>query len=419
MGLSSFISGSQKIESEAQKRKIILGGYLILMYMFIDFFFFVVNLFNPQGDPTSLFIGFVISIVAIWILRKGWTDTALYLHFLRSNGLAFYFSVLDHDPLQTGTPLYFILSCFGALAVFGYRESWKGVGLTAISFILFLIAILKPEEFSPDQAHFYFIVNFLITLLMGVLLIIFFDRLVTQSEARILLQNNELSKTNAELDSFVYKASHDLRSPLSSILGLEEIASRSEDLAEIKSCIRMIKDRVETQDRFIRDIIDYARNSRQETQSEQIDLKLFLQKIIDTLIYNEGALELSFRVDVPDSSLNINTDPVRLSVIFNNLVSNAIKYQDTGKEHRFVKIGVTQVGSDTEFSVTDNGIGIAEQYQSKIFSMFFRATERSKGSGLGLFIVKETIEKLGGVIRFESKLGEGTTFIFRLPNRPV
>ena len=262
MGLSSFITGNQKIESEELKRKIILGGYLIMMYMCIDFFFFFVNLFNPYGDPTSLLIGFAISGIAFAILRAGRTDAAMYIHFVCSNVLAFYFSKIDYDPLQTGTPLYFILSCFGALAVFGYRERWKGIGVTAISFILFLIAILKPAEFSPDQAHFYFIVNFLITLSMGVLLIIFFDRLVTQSEARILIQNKELIKTNAELDSFVYKASHDLRSSLSSILGLAEIAGRSEDMSEIKSCIRMIKDRVDTQDCFINDIIDYAQNSR-------------------------------------------------------------------------------------------------------------------------------------------------------------
>jgi signal transduction histidine kinase len=416
VGLSSFVSGSQKIESEAQKRKIILGGYLILMYMFIDFFFFIVNLFNPQGDPTSLFIGFVISIVAIWILRKGWTDTALYLHFLRSNGLAFYFSVLDHDPLQTGTPLYFILSCFGALAVFGYRESWKGIGLTAISFILFLIAILKPDEFSPDQAHFYFIVNFLITLLMGVLLIIFFDRLVTQSEARILLQNNELSKTNAELDSFVYKASHDLRSPLSSILGLAEIASKMDDVNEIKSCITMIKDRVNVQDRFIKDIIDYARNSRQELTLEKVKLKAKVTQIIDSLIYNEGARGIDFKVAIPDD-LEIVSDPIRLSVIFSNLIGNAIKYQDSTKEYRNVVIGLVPASKALEVYVEDNGIGIEEQYHSKIFTMFFRATEKSKGSGLGLFIVKESVQKLGGSIGFASTVGKGTVFTFSLPNK--
>ncbi len=414
-GLSSFIAGKQKIESEAQKRKIILGGYLIMMYMFIDFFFFIVNLFNPQGSPTSLLIGFAVSIIALLLLRAGWTDTALYIHFIRSNILAFYFSIVDHDPLQTGTPLYFILSCLGALAVFGYRESWKGIGLTTISFVLFLIAIFKPAEFAPDQAHFYYIVNFLITLTMGVLLIIFFDRLVTQSEARVLIQNKELIKTNAELDSFVYKASHDLRSPLSSILGLAEIASKTDDIDEIRSCIRMIKDRVGAQDRFIRDIIDYARNSRQETQAEKINLKLFVLQIIETLIYNEGAKELDFIVDVPDET-EIVSDPIRLSVIISNLIGNTIKYQDTNKEYRKVKITSTKNQNSIDICIEDNGIGIGSQYHSKIFDMFFRATDRSKGSGLGLFIVKETVVKLGGSIRFTSTLGEGTTFTLNLPN---
>lgn len=389
-----------------------------MMYMFIDFFFFGINLFNPQGEPTSLLIGFGVSVIAILLLRAGWTDTALYIHFIRSNALAFYFSFIDQDPLQTGTPLYFILSCFGALAVFGYRESWKGIGLTTISFILFLIAVLKPEEFAPDQAHFYFIVNFLITLVMGVLLIVFFDRLVTQSEARILIQNKELTKTNAELDSFVYKASHDLRSPLSSILGLAEIASKMDDVNEIKSCISMIKDRVNVQDRFIQDIIDYARNSRQELTLEKVKLKAKVTQIIDSLIYNEGAKGIDFKVAIPDD-FEISSDPIRLSVIFSNLIGNAIKYQDSSKAYRNVVIGLIPNPKTLEVYIEDNGIGIEEQYHSKIFSMFFRATERSKGSGLGLFIVKETIQKLGGSIWFASTLGKGTVFTFNLPNKVI
>ncbi len=81
MKLSEFILGHQKLESEPQKRKILLGGYLIVMYMGIDLFFFIVNLFNPEGEPISLFIGFIVSILAILVLRAGWTDTALYIHF--------------------------------------------------------------------------------------------------------------------------------------------------------------------------------------------------------------------------------------------------------------------------------------------------------------------------------------------------
>ena len=416
MKLSKFILDHQKVQSEPQKRKILLGGYLIVMYMGIDFFFFVINLFNPEGEPISLFMGFVVSIIAILLLRLGWTNTALYIHFIRSNALAFYFSLIDQDPFQTGTPLYFILSCLGALAVFGYRESWKGIGLTMISFVLFLIAVLKPEEFAPDQAHFYYIVNFLITLVMGVLLIIFFDRLVTQSEERILIQNKELIKTNAELDSFVYKASHDLRSPLSSILGLAEIASKMDDVSEIKSCIAMIKDRVSVQDRFIKDIIDYARNSRQELSLENVKVKSFVTQIIQSLIYNKGAKELDFKVAIPEE-LEITSDPIRLAVIFSNLIGNTIKYQDINKEKRKVVIGVNHTVDEIEIFVEDNGIGIEEQYHSRIFTMFFRATERSKGSGLGLFIVKESVQKLGGSIRFHSTLGVGSKFVFTIPSK--
>ncbi|NOS56313.1 MAG: HAMP domain-containing histidine kinase, partial [Cyclobacteriaceae bacterium] len=227
---------------------------------------------------------------------------------------------------------------------------------------------------------------------------------------------NELSKTNAELDSFVYKASHDLRSPLSSILGLAEIASKMDDVNEIKSCITMIKDRVNVQDRFIKDIIDYARNSRQELTFEKVKLKAKVTQIIDSLIYNEGARGIDFKVAIPDD-LEIVSDPIRLSVIFSNLIGNAIKYQDSTKEYRNVVIGLVPASKALEVYVEDNGIGIEEQYHSKIFTMFFRATEKSKGSGLGLFIVKESVQKLGGSIGFASTVGKGTVFTFNLPNK--
>lgn len=169
MSIQQLLVGNQQIKTEAHRRKILLGGYLILIYIGIGLFFFIVNLFNPEGDPTSIFIGFLVSIICLFLLRKGLTDVALVLHFIRANYTAYHFATIDESTLLTGTYIYFVPASLGALAVFGYTEKWKGVGFTIISFLLFIKALWEPEKFRPDEAHFYFILNFLVVFLIGVL----------------------------------------------------------------------------------------------------------------------------------------------------------------------------------------------------------------------------------------------------------
>jgi signal transduction histidine kinase len=114
---------------------------------------------------------------------------------------------------------------------------------------------------------------------------------------------------------------------------------------------------------------------------------------------------------------NFYSDPKRISIFLNNFLSNAIKYQDPGKKKKsFVNIQVTQTKSYATITIEDNGVGIKKEYQSKIFNMFFRASENSFGSGLGLYIARQAVERLGGEIKVDSKLGIGTTFTINLPS---
>ncbi len=152
MSIQNLIIGNQLIKTEAQKRKILLGGYLILIYIGMGLFFFVVSLFNPSGDPTSIFIGFFFSIVCLLFLRTGYTNIALVIHFIRANGIAFYFALKDENVLMTGTYMLFLPASLGALAVFGYTERWKGIGFASVSLFLFLLALLRPEKFFPGNA---------------------------------------------------------------------------------------------------------------------------------------------------------------------------------------------------------------------------------------------------------------------------
>jgi signal transduction histidine kinase len=412
MKLQRLILGSNVIETESQKRKITLGAYLILIYIGIDFFFFCVNLFNPEGEPASLLIGFLISIFCLLLLRWRMVNMAIFLHLMRCNAFAFYFSVIDEDPMHTGSFLYFLPSSLGALAVFGYRERGYGIGFTVLSFALFLIAIFKPAEFNPGQAHFYLIISFSIVMIIGLLIIIFFDRMVTNSERTLIEKNRELTKVNRELDRFVYSASHDLRAPLSSIDGLIELSRR--DNTNREEYLDLMKGRILVMDKLIHDIIDYSRNTRVPPVSEKVNFHQFILEIVELMKYTNGNKNPKVQL-LMDEALTVQTDSSRLRVILNNLISNSIKYSDPEKKELIISIAASASNDNFTFSVKDNGMGIAEDQKGKIFNMFYRASENAAGSGLGLYIVKESLERLNGSIQLQSQVGKGSIFTVTLP----
>jgi hypothetical protein len=242
-----------------------------------------------------------------------------------------------------------------------------------------------------------------------------------KAEMTLRKQNEELVKINQELDSFVYSVSHNLRAPLMSVLGLLRLAQieveRSEnDTKVLLSYFSMMEHSINKLDDTLKEILDYSRNARSEIKIEKVDLKHLLEDGFERLKYHEGSDQIEKIIEVKDETL-FYSDPYRLSVVLNNLISNAIKYRDVRKKNQYIKIQahITPAMARIEFS--DNGIGISKELLNKIYDMFFRATEKSEGAGLGLYIVKETIDKLGGRISTISNLGLGTHFILELPNR--
>jgi PAS domain S-box-containing protein len=236
------------------------------------------------------------------------------------------------------------------------------------------------------------------------------------AEEQIVHQNELLAKANEELDRFVYSASHDLRAPLSSLLGLITIAERTESNDEIMKCLTMMRDRINTMDGFIREITDYSRNSRLEISLEAVPIHAFVKGIIENLKYIEGADKIEIKNEIPIDLL-VTTDMARLRVVISNLLANAFRYHDLTKSNPFIKIKTTNTQGMFRLSIQDNGQGISADHQTKIFNMFYRASEISDGSGLGLYIVRETLEKLSGAIEVQSDLGKGSTFTVTLPNK--
>lgn len=228
------------------------------------------------------------------------------------------------------------------------------------------------------------------------------------------LKNEELQKTNNELNRFVYSASHDLRAPLMSILGITKLAKLEGEGAE-NEYIDMIERSVNKLDVFIQNIIEYYKNSRSEGNLDQINFKELLEDSIENYRYYKDG-DIDYRLNV-NQAVDFVSDGFRVKVILNNIISNAIKYQKHSSDNQYVDIDVKVDAEEAKITIKDNGIGISEEHLPNIFKMFFRATHEDSGSGIGLYIVKEALNKLDGEIDLESKINEGTTFYIKIPNK--
>lgn len=216
------------------------------------------------------------------------------------------------------------------------------------------------------------------------------------------------------MDRFVYSVSHDLRAPLNSIQGLINIGDTTDDTQELKQLLGMMKNRVKKLYTFIDEIISFARNTRTEVIKQSVNIRELVSEIFENTQYRELSADIDFRMRIEEDTI-LKTDKGRLGVILNNLVDNAIKYHRHAHSGKYVAVQTEDLGKEVLVKVVDNGQGIPSEAQPKIFDMFFRASENSKGSGLGLYIVKDMVERLGGSINLESERGEGTTFSIKLP----
>ena len=236
------------------------------------------------------------------------------------------------------------------------------------------------------------------------------------NELAIQDQIGKLQITNRELDSFVYNASHDLRSPLSSILGLLSIASSSDSLEELKVYLTYMEKSVKVLDEFILAISTYTQNSKQQITTERVELSLLLQEVLDSLRYNSWYKNIEIISEITEGIV-IETDKSRLRIVLSNLIANAIKYRDQRKETQFVRIKVENIADGTHILIEDNGIGIDNAYLERVFDMFYRAQSSVEGSGLGLYITSEIITKINGRLFLSSVLEEGTAIKVILPQK--
>jgi len=241
------------------------------------------------------------------------------------------------------------------------------------------------------------------------------EKLVAERTAELEHVNINLMARNQELDQFVYSTSHDLSAPLKSIRGLINIANYEEDIAAQRSLLKRMNESVLKLETFIKDVISYSRNVRLDIVKADVKLKSLVLEILEHLSHLDQFKNISFEIDIQDK-LIIKVDETRLKIILNNLLSNAVKFQRfDASDKPAVQVKYWYEGGKHFIKVKDNGRGIAEEFQDKIFNMFYRAAVDSEGSGLGLYILRQTIKKMKGEVQVYSTEGEGSEFIISFP----
>jgi light-regulated signal transduction histidine kinase (bacteriophytochrome) len=223
----------------------------------------------------------------------------------------------------------------------------------------------------------------------------------------------KLENANRELTEFAYIVSHDLKAPLRGIKTLAGwIVSDCRDKLddEGKQHLDLLVDRIDRIENLIRGILNYSRAGRMGEHGEWVDLNELLPPIIDMIAPSESVV-----VTVQDSLPTVHCERTRMTQVFQNLISNAVKYQDKPQGH--VAIAYEDQGDRWVFRVVDNGLGIEERHHESIFKIFYTLASRDEmeSTGIGLAVVRKVVGLYGGEVWLESAFGEGSTFYFSWP----
>lgn len=223
----------------------------------------------------------------------------------------------------------------------------------------------------------------------------------------------ELIYKNTELNTFIYRASHDLRSPIASLIGLAQVAKLEFDDPKVINYFNLMQQSSVRLDDVLKNLLNLTAIRQGEPQLEEVVFEQLATTVIESISntsdFKNSQVELDFQ-----PSTRLITDQTILSSILLNLLENALRYRKTTGNDHWVKVSFSQLGNRNQLRVSDNGIGISRESISKVFDMFYRGTEMSKGSGLGLYIVKTFAEKLNGKVEItsEPRLGTSVTVNF-------
>lgn len=355
-------------------------------------------------------------MLSYFLFKKGYSIASklLNLSMILSAIILIFLFTRSAQGVNNGDSIlvFFIPVFIGTLIVFQGKERTFGYVFAVLILMLMSFLILsdlnfgQSPAFTKDQFRRELTLNLIGAAVATIFEVIYFS-VVSNSI------DEELIKANKELDSFVYSVSHDLRSPLLSVKGLMTLLKQKEikDEERIKY-IGVAEKTLNHLDDTIREILAYSKNSRLGVKLETFDVQEMVNSIFNDLKFStsEG---LEFKSDVKGSAI-ICTDRSRLNTVLRNLIGNAVKYRREG-EGAYVNVFIMRSEKNIQLDIEDNGEGISSENLGKVFEMFYRGTNTGQGTGLGLYICKEVIEKLGGKIDVQSTLSVGTKVSVIIP----
>jgi signal transduction histidine kinase len=329
-----------------------------------------------------------------------------------------------------------LAACYGLyIYASAAKNKRRGSLLFLLGFVVFIITIVNDILYANliiNSIPLFYVGLFLFTIILSVLLSgqfkkIFADLQVVNKSLHnvnkelgimneeIQEKNASLKKINDEMDSFVARITHDLRAPLASVLGLINMVRDEKNIDRFNRYFSLQEETLKRMNNLIKNLMDFSVNKRSELDLEEIDFKKITENSLNDHAFVNHTHRMQNNVSIIQKEKFIS-DAGRLTMIVNNLISNAIKYADPKKENIEIDIKISVKQKIATIEIKDNGIGIDNHHLDKIFTLFYRATTRSTGSGMGLYIVKETVEMLKGDIKAESIKDEGTIIKITIPD---
>lgn len=234
------------------------------------------------------------------------------------------------------------------------------------------------------------------------------DAEIEQEKASII------EKKNTELDSFFYRVSHDLKGPIASLLGLSELVDKDIKDPEARKFFKMYDHQIRRLNMIVMELINITELNYRDIKLTPINFYEIVDNCISAYAYMPNYSKISFTIDI-ESNLYFKSEWYIINTILQNLIENSIKYVDEEKDKPEVRVKVFKKKENIIIKISDNGDGISAEHHNKIFDMFYRASEKGSGTGLGLFIMKRAIERLKGEVSVQSEIKIGSTFEVKIP----
>lgn len=359
----------------------------------------------------------------LYMTKKGLYNPAkLIMMFL---GTAFMVIKAGSLGPGSGMNLSMLIILFATFAFYSIEDyKYIFLSLTIVSISIYFLEVTNYSYFGIDTStnKYEYEFNYVSTILFSILFFYVILRVNQYNNKKLIRlnfklsnKNKKLGKINNELDSYVYKASHDMRAPLTSLMGILNLIKKEKDSNKIEALIELQENCITKLDNHIYQIINLSKNSKTGILPEKIELEEMINQIFEELSFFENAANTKKIITI-NQTAEFHSDVYRLKTIFNNLIANSFKYAKKGALNGEIEIDINITSNEANIIIKDNGIGIPEDQLGRIFEMFYRGTNLSNGSGLGLYMVKEILTTLGGDIKVNSTVGLTTTFYIIIPN---